>query len=65
MRHLETFGDRKGCDGVMLISLRSQPVHHSSCMRNLLRDGGTPAGVGFPFRHQSDRAGVQEPERTG
>jgi uncharacterized protein len=33
LRQVETFGDRKHVTGFMVSSVRSQPVHHNSCMK--------------------------------
>src|SRR5438105_7710649 len=33
LRQVETFGDRKNVTGFMVSSVRSQPVHHNSCMK--------------------------------
>jgi uncharacterized protein len=33
LRQVETFGDRKNVTGFMISSVRSQPVHHNSCMK--------------------------------
>jgi predicted TIM-barrel fold metal-dependent hydrolase len=33
LRHVETFGDRKGVTGFMITSVRSAPVHHNAYMK--------------------------------
>jgi len=33
LRQVETFGGRKSVTGFMVSSVRSQPVHHNSCMK--------------------------------
>ena len=58
VRHVETFGDRKGVTGFMVTTVRHLQVNDNAYMKLYRGDGGARARACVPLRAELERAGV-------